>query len=332
MKTRSILIGVIVLVLTLSGCASRAATTVDRQLGEMDAYSMEAPAAAPLAPMSEEFAADSAKGNSGVTAAGAESVQMIMMTASLSIAVDDPSVTLTDIQKMARGMGGFTVSSNLYKTWTGSGVEVPEANVTIRVPADRLDEAIEKIKAMTGDAKKYTLNENISGQDVTKEYTDLKSRLRNLEEADAKLSEFYEQATNTEEALAIYSQKMQVTEQIEIIKGQIKYYDESVSTSAISVQIQSKETIAPITVAGWQPSGVARDALQALLDFGKGLVNFLIWFVILVVPIVLLIGVPVFFLVRWLKRRSATRKQVAVERWLKENKSDSIPPVPNEKE
>ncbi len=330
MKIKSIFIGVIVMALTLSGCAAKAANSGDRQLSGMDAYPMEAPAAAPQAPVSEEFAEYDK--STGVTAAGAESIQMIMMTASLTIAVDDPTVTLDDVQKMARGMGGFTVSSNLYKTRTSSGIEVPEANVTVRVPADRLDEAIQKIKAMTGDPKKYTLNENISGQDVTKEYTDLKSRLRNLEEADAKLSEFYEQATNTEEALAIYSQKMQVTEQIEVIKGQIKYYDESVSTSAISVQIQSKETIAPITVAGWQPSGVARDALQALLDFGKGLVNFLIWFVILVVPILLLIGIPVFFLVRWSKRRGASRKQAAVDRWLKENKTDSIPPVPDEKQ
>jgi len=329
MKTKSVLIGIIILALTLSGCASKAYNT-DNQVGSVqEEFLMEAPAAAPMAPAADSFG-ESDK-SAGITAAGVESVQMIMMTASLSIAVDDPTVTLDDVQQLAKGMGGYTVSSNLYKTYTPAGIEVPEANVTIRVPADRLDEAMQKIKNMTGDAKKYTLNETISGQDVTKEYTDLKSRLRNLEEADAKLTEFYESATNTEEALSIYTQKMQVTEQIEVIKGQIKYYDESVSTSAISVQIQSKETIAPLTVAGWQPSGVARDALQALLDFGKGLVNFLIWLVILVVPIALVFGIPIYFLVRWLKRRNAARKQAAMERWLAENKSDAMPPVPSKK-
>lgn len=328
MKTKSILLAMVILVLMLSGCASKASNNAERQFGGVEEYAMEAPAAEPM-PLAADYA-ESEKAM-GATAAGVESVQMIMMTASLSIAVDDPTVTLDDVQQLAKGMGGYTVSSNLYKAYTSSGVEVPEASVTIRVPAERLDEAMQKIKNMTGDAKKYTLNETISGQDVTKEYTDLKSRLRNLEEADAKLTEFYESATNTEEALSIYSQKMQVTEQIELIKGQIKYYDESVSTSAIAVQIQSKETIAPLTVAGWQPSGVARDALQALLDFGKGLVNLLIWLVILVVPIILVFGVPIYFLVRWLKRRNAARKQAATERWLKENKPDSIPPVPSDK-
>jgi uncharacterized protein YihD (DUF1040 family) len=330
MKTKSVLIGIVILALALSGCASRSQTANNLRSGGVEDYAMKAaPMVEPMAPMLESYAESA--GSPGIAAAGVESVQMIMMNASLSIAVDDPAATLSDVQKLAKGMGGYTVSSNLYKSYTSSGVEVPQANLIIRVPAERLDEAMQKIKDMTGDPKKYTLNESISGQDVTKEYTDLKSRLRNLEEADAKLSEFYENATNTEDALSIYSQKMQVTEQIEIIKGQIKYYDESVSTSSITLQIQSKETIAPITVAGWQPSGVARDALQALLDFGKGLVNFLIWLVILVVPIVLLFGLPIFFLVRWLKRRSAARKLAAMERRLQENKSEPTPPIPTKK-
>jgi len=330
MKTKSVLIGIVILALTLSGCASKSYTANNLRSGGVEDYAMKAaPMVEPMEPMLDSYAESA--GSPGIAAAGVESVQMIMMNASLSIAVDDPAATLRDVQQLAKGMGGYTVSSNLYKSYTSSGVEVPQANLIIRVPAERLDEAMQKIKDMTGDPKKYTLNENISGQDVTKEYTDLKSRLRNLEEADAKLSEFYENATNTEEALSIYSQKMQVTEQIEIIKGQIKYYDESVSTSSITLQIQSKETIAPITVAGWQPSGVARDALQALLDFGKGLVNFLIWLVILVVPIVLLFGLPIFFLVRWLKRRSTARKLAALERRAQENKSEPTPPIPTKK-
>ena len=330
MKTKSVLIGIVILSLTLSGCASKSYTANNLRSGGVEDYAMKAaPMVEPMEPMLDSYAESA--GSPGIAAAGVESVQMIMMNASLSIAVDDPAATLRDVQQLAKGMGGYTVSSNLYKSYTSSGVEVPQANLIIRVPAERLDEAMQKIKDMTGDPKKYTLNESISGQDVTKEYTDLKSRLRNLEEADAKLSEFYENAANTEDALSIYSQKMQVTEQIEIIKGQIKYYDESVSTSSITLQIQSKETIAPITVAGWQPSGVARDALQALLDFGKGLVNFLIWLVILVVPIVLLFGLPIFFLVRWLKRRSTARKLAALERRAQENKSEPTPPIPTKK-
>ena len=86
-------------------------------------------------------------------------------------------------------------------------MKYPPPTLTVRVPAEKLNDALDQIKALTGDPVKYTLSENISGQDVTQDYTDLKSRLRNLEEANAKLSELYDKATKTEEALAIYQQK-----------------------------------------------------------------------------------------------------------------------------
>ncbi len=293
----------IIAVLLLSACAKAAPTQTSLenekllfdQRGLAEAPSPVDSAGAPLAPQATMTTGNGATG---------EIKQMIIMNANLEIAVDDPGAAMSAIQKMATDMGGFTVSSNIYKTQTAAGIEVPAANLTVRVPAEKLNEALDKIKALTGDPVKYTLTENISGQDVTQEYTDLKSRLRNLEEANAKLSELYDTASKTEEALAIYQQKMQVTEQIEVIKGQMQYFEQSAAKSAITVQIVAKESIAPITVAGWTPKGVARDAVQALIDFGKGLVNFLIWFGILVIPILIIIGLPIFLLVRWLNRRS----------------------------
>jgi hypothetical protein len=328
MKTKAFLIGMVILTLAISGCAAKSVSNGGNSMDQSSTYPMGAPEVAPEAPAAEEYYGVQSDKGMGVTGAVPESTQMIMMNASLEIAADDPAVSMADIQNLARQMGGFTVYSNLYKTQTINGSEVFEASVTVRVPADRLDEAMTKIKAMTGDPKKYTLNENIYGQDVTKEYTDLGSRLRNLEEADAKLSEFYEKAANTEEALAIYTQKIQVTEQIELIKGQMKYYEDSVSTSSIAVTIRSKQSIAPLTVAGWKPSGVAKEALEALVKFAKGLVNFLIWLGLYVLPIVLVLGLPVFFLVRWLIRRNRTRKQAAVAQWLKDHEGDSVPPIP----
>lgn len=302
MKKKVLWTSLVIAVLFLSACAKSAVSNQDsdKTLFENQRGAAEMPLAmdsfgAPEAPM---------ENSTGAAASTVEFQQMIIMNANLEIAVDDPGVSMSAIQQMAAGMGGFTVSSYIYKTYTAAGIEVPAATVTVRVPAAKLNDALEQIKALTGDPAKYTLTENISGQDVTQEYTDLKSRLRNLEEANAKLSELYDTATKTEEALAIYQQKMQVTEQIEVIKGQMQYYEQSAAKSAITVQIVAKESIAPITVAGWTPKGVARDAVQALIDFGKGLVNFLIWFGILVIPILIIIGLPIFLLVRWLTRRN----------------------------
>jgi hypothetical protein len=253
--------------------------------------------------------------------------QMVITNADLTIAVDDPGLAMTNISKLAVSMGGFVVSSNISKTQTGDGLEVPQANITVRVSAAKLNQALDQIKQMTGDVSKYTLSENISGQDITQDYTDLKSRLTNLQEADAKLSELYDKAVKPEDALAIYNQKMQITEQIEVIKGQMQYDEQASAKSAIAVTIVDKKTIAPpITVAGWQPKGVAKDAVQALINFGKGLVDFLIWLIITVVPIVAVIGLPIFFFVRWLVRRSR-RKDAERQEALRKVMEAQQPPV-----
>jgi len=314
MKKNVLWISLVIAVLVLSACAKSAATQTPSDEKLMDGYnrtSVESPLTSNSAGMAPAPTAKPALG--GENAGTASIQQMIIMNANLEIAVDDPGKSMSDIQKMAADMGGFTVSSNIYKTYTSDGVEVPAATITVRVPAEKLNTALDQIKALTGDPAKYTLSENISGQDVTQDYTDLKSRLRNLEEADAKLSELYNTATKTEDALAIYQQKVQVTEQIEVIKGQMQYYEQASAKSAITVSIVAKATIAPITIAGWQPAGVARDAVQALINFGKGFVNFLIWLGILIIPVVAIIGLPIFFFVRWLVRRNRRAQAAKLE-------------------
>jgi hypothetical protein len=280
-------------------------------LNESFAAATEAPALAPEAVAG------------GADAASATAVkQMVIMNASLSILVDDPTIAMADIMKMATDMGGFTVNSNSYQTYTSNGVQIPAASVTVRVPAEKLNQALDQIKALTGDPKSFVTSENVSGQDVTQDYTDLQSRLRNLQEAETELTKMYEKAQDASDVLAIYQQKLQVTEQIEVIKGQMQYFEEASAKSAITVTIAAKASTQPVTIAGWQPKGVALDAVRALVNFLKGFVNFLIRFFITVLPILLIlglfIGLPIYLLIRWLVRR-------------KKAKSGQLPPLPTEK-
>lgn len=248
--------------------------------------------------------------NTGSTVTSSQ--RIVIKNANLSIVVIDPGEAMTSITRMAEGMGGFVVDSNLYKATTSDGIEVPAAYLTIRVPAEQLDAALTQIKALVEDPKIDILSENISGQDVTSEYTDLQSRLRNLEAAELQLTGFLEQATTIEEVMQVYYQLNQVRSDIEVLKGQIKYYDESARLSAITVNLTAKEAIKPVEIAGWKPVGVARDAVQALIDTLKVLANILIWLVILVTPVALIIGLPIWLIVRAVRRNKAKQK-AAVE-------------------
>jgi hypothetical protein len=74
----------------------------------------------------------------------------------------------------------------------------------------------------------------------------------------------------------------------------------------------SQASIEPVTIAGWQPQGVARDALQALINAGKLIVNIVIWFVILVLPI-LVVFYLVIRLVIWLVKKLFMNKKKATQ-------------------
>jgi hypothetical protein len=306
MKTKLVLI-FSVLVLLLSGCASAAAPTQVMEKSTGGGAPM-VPAAPPsFAP--GNTSSDSQSNYSGASSKNQGIERIVIKNAELSIVVIDPGAAMTQIANMAEGMGGFVVSSQLYKTQTTNGVEVPVADITVRVPAEKLSEALEQIKSLVIDRKTDIVSENISGQDVTKEYTDLQSRLTNLQNTQKQLQQIMDSATKTEDVLAVYNQLTQVQEQIEVAKGQIKYYDESSKLSSIHVGLKSKESVSPLTIGGWQPVGVARDALQTLLDTIKILANILIWAVIFCLPISILVGVPGWFIFKGFRKWYTRRKQ-----------------------
>jgi uncharacterized protein DUF4349 len=299
MKKRILLglmLSVIVASVLLSACAP--AATKDMFYAEPPALGMP----------EERVASDAAGGFGGGSVAVVDQVaaqRLVIRNANLSIVIDDPEAEMNAISALAERMGGFVVSSYLYQSTLANGMEVPSASITIRVPAESFEAALTTIKA---DAK-TVLTENKAGQDVTAEYTDLQSRLRNLQDAEVLLRQIMQEATKTEDILNAFNQLNAITEQIEVLKGQIKYYEESAAMSAISVELIASQAVQPITIGGWEPVGVAKDAIQALVNALQGIVNALIWLALYVLPIALIIGVPGWFVVRGLRRLALKRSK-----------------------
>jgi len=245
--------------------------------------------------------------------------RLVIMNVDLSIVVADPQAKVEAISQLASNLGGWVVSMNMYQTSTSSGSTAPEGTISIRVPADKLDEALTQIKADAVEVR----TEDRSGQDVTSQYVDLQSQLTNLERAEQDLLEIMDEAKNnpgndsttkTQDVLNVYNQIVSIRGQIEQIKGQMKYIEESSSTSSINVTLIAEETVQPIQVGGWKPEGKVHDALQALIKFWQGFVNFLIYLVLLIVPVITTIFGPialVVWLVIALVRRNKKRKAQA---------------------
>jgi hypothetical protein len=309
MKNKSLVMMIISTAL-IASCAMMPASVTRSDGVMMEEMPAEAwSGAAPEAPKMAFESSDAYVEEAGYAAPAGDVERIVIKNANLSIVVDDPAVSMDAITRMAEGMGGFVVSSNLYKTTTRTGVEVPIANVTVRVPADRLESALDQIKAMVENPRVDILSEDISGQDVTSEVTDLESRLRNLRAAETQLLEIMEMATESGDVIAIFRELTSVREQIEVTEGQIKYYRESARLSAIYVNLQAKEALEPITIGRWQPGLEAQRAIQALLDGGKFLVNAFIWIVLFAIPILAVIALPIFLIVKFFRKRAQRRHE-----------------------
>jgi flagellar basal body-associated protein FliL len=242
----------------------------------------------------------------------ADARRIVIMNASLSIVVKDPGAAMEAIDAMAKSMGGFVVSSNLSRSLLDDGTEVPAAKITVRVPAEKLTQALDNIKSLVADRAKDILTEDVTGQDVTKEYTDLNSQLVNLQRAEKQLQAILDTATKTEDVLSIFNQLTQIRSQIEVIQGQIKYYEDAAAMSAVTVALRATASMQPISIGGWQPAGVARDAIQTLINFARFVVDALIWITLFCLPVILVLGLPLYFMIRGFMRWRKARKAASV--------------------
>jgi len=289
--------------LLLTACAASATPTSDVYVGQRNAGQSFAATSAPAAP---------AKSGSGITDVTSNlapvSQRLVIKNASLEIVVESPSQAMETIASMAEQMGGFVVSSSSFKTQVQSGADVPQSKISVRVPAANLDEALAKIRGLVKNADQDIRNENITGQDVTEDYTDLNSRLINLEATEKQLQTVLEGASKTEDVLAVFRELTNIRQEIEVIKGKMKYFEQSADLSVIDVNILAQASIAPIVIAGWQPLGIARDAVQALIEIGKFLLGALIWIVIVFLPLGLVFYFPIRLLRKWLRRNRGQRK------------------------
>jgi len=247
---------------------------------------------------------DIAKSEEFYSATGQTQTQerLVIENADLAIVVKDPKARMAEISELANNMGGYVVSSNLYQSYSAMGKEVPEATVVVRIPAEKLDEALAEIKKDAVDVQ----YENRSGQDVTNIYVDLQSQLKAKEAAEKKLLEILDNAQESEDVLAIYMQIQSIQSEIEVLKGQIKYYEESAALSSVSVRLIAEEGTQPITIGPWKPEGAAKDAVQDLILFSQNFADFLIRFVIFTLPALILIAIPLFLV--YLGGRSVFRR------------------------
>lgn len=199
-----------------------------------------------------------------------------------------------DVKKIAEEFDGHVTNASA----TRVKGEMTSGTVTMRVPAKEFDNTIAAIKK-TGKVNSL----NIKTDDVSEEYVDLESRLKNYQAQEAQLINIMAKAQTVDETLKVQEQLTAVQGEIEVIKGRMQYLDNRVDFSTITVTVQEPGAVVP-------PSD-EWGFLDALRTAGKAFlwtINGLIVIIGALLPIIILIVLSVLCL-RWLIRWRRNQKK-----------------------
>ncbi len=173
-----------------------------------------------------DAAADEETSSGGDVATLVQQRRIVIRTVDMGLVVADVQDSMDRVASIAANMGGWTVSSERADDFSG--------RIAVRVPADRLDEAVARVRGTATEVEA----ELSTSKDVTAEYFDSESRVRNLRATQTALLELLIQAEDAENALEIRKTLTEVQEELEILLGRLKLLEETSAFSLINVAMR----------------------------------------------------------------------------------------------
>lgn len=151
-----------------------------------------------------------------------EDDRMLIYNANITIEAKNADILMSKVVQIAKKYNGYVLRLN-------------KSNTTIRIISDSLNIAIAEIG--TYGKVKYR---NITGTDVTDEFTDYKIRLENAERSRNRYLELLQKAVTVEEILKVEKELERLNGEIDLLKGKMNRIDHLVSYSTIDVYYQQK--------------------------------------------------------------------------------------------
>ncbi|MDR6764019.1 archaellum component FlaC [Flavobacterium sp. 2755] len=153
--------------------------------------------------------------------------QKIIKQASLRFETNDLEETYKQIQTAVKQSQGKVQSDS-----EGKDYGTLYRNITIRVPSQNFDNFINTISKGVS----YFERKEITAEDVTEQYIDLTTRLKNKRKLEERYLQILQKATKISEILEIEKQISIIREEIEAKEGQLKYLESRVSESTVTIE------------------------------------------------------------------------------------------------
>jgi hypothetical protein len=221
----------------------------------------------------------------------------LIRTVDLRLEVKDSAAVAKKVEALVNGMGGFVAASDAQRVG-----DLLTYTMTVRVPVDHYDQALNAMRGLSVRVNR----EHQQVEDVTDQYIDLDARRRTLELTETELrgllAESRQKGRKVGEIMEVYQRLVEIRSEIEQIQGQINSFDKRAALSTINLELVPTEAAKPVADTSWQPSDTVRASFRSLVGFLRWLMDFLIYALIVLVPVGLVILAGILIL-RWLWRR-----------------------------
>lgn len=218
--------------------------------------------------------------------------RMVMQESTMSLLVKNVQETKEQILQKTREWGGFMVNTSV-----NNPQEAATGTVVIRVPAKNLETALQAFRGMAV----KVVSENLQGEDVTDQFTDLQAQMATLVKTKAKFDEILDKATKIEDILSVQREIISLQMQIDSLKGQEQYIERNTEMARLTIYLSTDELALPYAPSDtWRPEVIFKHAVRSLVGSFRNVGTLLIW-----LAVYSIIWVPVLGIIYFVKRRKS---------------------------
>ena len=219
-----------------------------------------------------------------------------------SVQTDDFDGFMVSLDSAISEVDGYISSSGYNGNSYYDEGGLRSANLTIRIPAQKLESFTKQVKSM---AVVTSYNEYIS--DVTNQYIDVTSRIAVLEAEETALLDILSKATTVSDMLEIRTRLLSVQSDLASLRAQRDNIDDMVEYSTVTLYVREVRRAVKAGVGFFDEVGGR--FLDSAADIGEGLRAFAVWLLGDILYILLFGGLSVggVFLLRFIFRKSKIR-------------------------
>ncbi len=226
----------------------------------------------------------------------------IIRNAELQLESSSPEEAQQKITSIAESKNGFVIES----TQSSSSSEVKTRDVvtmTVRVPADKFNESLDEIRKTSS----RVIAETVTGQDVTEEFVDVEARLKAKKALEAQFLEIMKQGKTVEDALNVQRQLAEVRGEIEQIEGRLRFLENQTSLSTIKIRVLAPTSYSPNSDGFFYQF---KESFSSGFNFALNFVLGLITIIVAILPFLIIIVLPCFFIIRYFLKKNKKEKTV----------------------